>query len=238
MDCSPQAPLSMGFSGQEYWRGLPCPPPGDLPDPGIEPTSPMSSALAGGFFTTSAIWEALLFIIRFLKITLFIWLRWVFVAARAFSSCSKQGLLSSCGVRASCCSSFSCCKARAAAAQASAAVACGLCSCGSQAQQLLCSMRDLPGPGVEPVSPALAGGFFTTEPPGMPPGMIIFVIVLGPWGPYPFILLIVFWFPLVTSCLLLGAASDWAFTSVKLLCFTPVGRQTYSSSSLYSLIRT
>ena len=35
-----QAPLSMGFSGQEYWSGLPCPPPGDLPNPGIDPRSP------------------------------------------------------------------------------------------------------------------------------------------------------------------------------------------------------
>ena len=35
-----QAPLSMRFSRQEYWRGLPCPPPGDLPDPGIKPRSP------------------------------------------------------------------------------------------------------------------------------------------------------------------------------------------------------
>ena len=43
-----QAPLSMGFSRQEYWSGLPCPPPGDLPDPGIEPAS---LALAGEFFT-------------------------------------------------------------------------------------------------------------------------------------------------------------------------------------------
>ena len=43
-----QAPLSMEFSRQEYWSGLPFPPPGDLPDPGVEPTSP---ALAGGFFT-------------------------------------------------------------------------------------------------------------------------------------------------------------------------------------------
>ena len=43
-----QAPLSTGFSRQGYWRGLPCPPPGDLPDPGIESMSP---ALAGGFFT-------------------------------------------------------------------------------------------------------------------------------------------------------------------------------------------
>ena len=48
-----QAPLSMGFSKQEYWSGLPCPPPGDLPDPGIKLASLMSPALAGGFFTTS-----------------------------------------------------------------------------------------------------------------------------------------------------------------------------------------
>ena len=53
-----QAPLSMGFSRQEYWSGLPCPPPGHLPDPGIEPVSLMSPALAGEFFTTSTAWEA------------------------------------------------------------------------------------------------------------------------------------------------------------------------------------
>ena len=52
-----QAPLSMGFSRQEYWSGLPCPLPGDLPYPGIEPASLMSPALAGGLFTTSATWE-------------------------------------------------------------------------------------------------------------------------------------------------------------------------------------
>ena len=40
-----QAPLSMGFSRQEYWSELPCPPPGDLPDPGIKPTSPVAPAL-------------------------------------------------------------------------------------------------------------------------------------------------------------------------------------------------
>ena len=54
-----QAPLSMGFSRQEYWSGLPCPPPGNFPNPGIEPTSPASPAWAGSFFTTSTIWEAL-----------------------------------------------------------------------------------------------------------------------------------------------------------------------------------
>ena len=52
-----QSPLSMGFSRQEYWRGLPCPPPGDLLDPEIKPTSIISPALADGFFTTSATWE-------------------------------------------------------------------------------------------------------------------------------------------------------------------------------------
>ena len=48
-----QAPLSMGFSRQEHWSGLLFSPPGDLPDPGIKPASPVSSALAGGFFTTA-----------------------------------------------------------------------------------------------------------------------------------------------------------------------------------------
>ena len=51
-----QAPLSVGFSQQEYWSGLPCPPPGDLPDTGIKATSP---ELAGGFFTTNTKLEAL-----------------------------------------------------------------------------------------------------------------------------------------------------------------------------------
>ena len=51
LDCSLQASLSVGFSRREYWSGLPCPPPGDLPDPGIESASSMSSALAGGLIT-------------------------------------------------------------------------------------------------------------------------------------------------------------------------------------------
>ena len=46
-----QAPLSMGFSRQKYWSGSPFPPPGNLPNPEIEPASPVSLALAGGFFT-------------------------------------------------------------------------------------------------------------------------------------------------------------------------------------------
>ena len=53
-----QAQLSMGLSRQKYCSGLPCLLPGDLPNPGIEPTSLTSSTLAGGFFTTSVTWEA------------------------------------------------------------------------------------------------------------------------------------------------------------------------------------
>ena len=49
-----QAPLTVGFSRQEYWSGLPGPPPGSLRDPGIKPSSLLPLALAGGFFTTSA----------------------------------------------------------------------------------------------------------------------------------------------------------------------------------------
>ena len=53
-----QVPLSMGFFRKEYWSGLPFSSPGHLPDPGIKPATLMSPALAGGFFTTSATWEA------------------------------------------------------------------------------------------------------------------------------------------------------------------------------------
>jgi len=54
-----QAPLSIGFSRQKFWSGLPCPTPGDLPDPGpgIKSESLMSPALVGRFFITSTAWE-------------------------------------------------------------------------------------------------------------------------------------------------------------------------------------
>ena len=85
--------------------------------------------------------------------------------AWAFSSCGEWGLLFVAVhglliVVASLCGG-----AQALGAQASVVVACGLTSCGSRAW-LLCGMWDLPGPGTEPVSPALAGGFLTTAPPG------------------------------------------------------------------------
>ena len=60
-----QTPLSMGFSRQKHWSGLPCPPPRDLPDPGIEWASLVSPALAGGSFTTSTTWETHLLIYHY-----------------------------------------------------------------------------------------------------------------------------------------------------------------------------
>ena len=55
---APWLPLSMEFSKQEHWRGLPFPALEDLPNPGIKPMSLASSELAGRFFTTSVSWEA------------------------------------------------------------------------------------------------------------------------------------------------------------------------------------
>ena len=94
---------------------------------------------------------------------------------RAFSSWAGATLC--CGSWAFHCSGFSCCGARALGTQPSVVVARGLSSCGSWALErrlsscgartwLLCGMWDLPGPGLEPMSLALAGGFLTTAPPG------------------------------------------------------------------------
>ena len=55
-----QAPLSMGFSRQEYWSGLPCPPPGDLPYPAMELVSLMSPALSGRLLTTGTTWKSMI----------------------------------------------------------------------------------------------------------------------------------------------------------------------------------
>ena len=58
IDCSPPGFSVVGFLRLEYWSGVPCPSPGDLPDPGVEPASLVSPVLAGGFFTTSSTSEA------------------------------------------------------------------------------------------------------------------------------------------------------------------------------------
>ena len=89
----------------------------------------------------------------------------------------RAGATLRCGARASHCGGFSCCGARALGAQASVVVARGLSSCGSRTLEcrlsscgsralLLRGMWDLLGPGLKSVSPALAGGFLTTAPPG------------------------------------------------------------------------
>ena len=95
-----------------------------------------------------------------------------------------------CGARAAHCGGFSCCRARALGVQASVVVARGLSSCGLWALErrlsscgaralLLHSMWDLPGPGIEPVSPASAGGFLTTVPPGKSLYHLIFELFKG-----------------------------------------------------------
>ena len=94
-----------------------------------------------------------------------------------FLQLQRAGATLRCGAWASHCGGFFCCGAWALGAGASVVVARGLSSCGSRAlerrlsscgawAQLLCVMWDLPGPGLEPVSPALAGRFLTTVPPG------------------------------------------------------------------------
>ena len=85
-----QAPLSMGFSKQEYWSGLPFPSPVDLPDPGIEPASLMSPALASRFFTTSTTQEAsrqLNFNANEQEVTAYILLENVLIQKSWFTAC-------------------------------------------------------------------------------------------------------------------------------------------------------
>ena len=101
------------------------------------------------------------------------------------ASCSEWGLLSTWGVQVSHCGSFSC-GAQALGAQASAVTRHGFSSCGTWAY-LLCDMWDLPRSGIKPVSPALAGRFFTNESPGQPIRLIFFFCFLF-IGVFPMIL--------------------------------------------------
>ena len=117
------------------------------------------------------------FFFKFILFIYYFWLCWVFIAACGLSLVAASRATLHCGVQASHCGGFSCCRTRALGAWASVAVAHRLSSCGSRAlqrrlsscgarTQLLHGMWDLPGPGHEPVSPALAGRFLTTVPPG------------------------------------------------------------------------
>ena len=108
----------------------------------------------------------------------------------------RAGATLHCGVWASHCGGFSCCGAHALGARASVVVAHGLNSCGSRAVErrlsscgaralLLCGMWDLPRPGIEPVSPALAGRFLTTAPSGNPPHCLLIEILYQMYSPGP-----------------------------------------------------
>ena len=101
---------------------------------------------------------------------------WSSLLCAGFLQLQRAGATLRCGVQTSHCGGFSCCRARALGTRASVVAARGLSRCGSQAlehrhsscgtrAQLLHGMWDLPRPGIEPVSPAWAGGFLTTTPP-------------------------------------------------------------------------
>ena len=163
-----QTSLSMGFSREEYWNGLPCPPPGDLLDPGIEPASLMSLALADKFFTTSTTWEApwdvILLCYRYFLVTISQWrLKKPQGDDNACVNVNIGGGIGMCIL--SCVWLFA--------------------TPWLEPTSLLCqwdfpwqkywSGLPFPSPGclpnprikpTSPVSPALAGRFFTTEPPG------------------------------------------------------------------------
>ena len=129
-----QTPKPMGFSRQEYWSGLPSPPPGDLPNPGIEPISPASPALAGRFFTTEPPGKPSNYIVVVLSCIRLCETPMDY----SLTGSSVHGLL--------------------------------------QAKEYWSGLPfptpgDLPGPGIEPISPAspaLAGRFLIIEPHGKP----------------------------------------------------------------------
>ena len=128
-----QAPLSMGFSRQEYCSGLPYPPPDDLPDPGIKLMSPVSPALQADSLPEDPLGN--------LKSSLYK------CAGHSHSAVSGSATPWTVAHQAP-------------------------LSMGSSRQEYwsevpLPSPGALPGPGIEPMSPALASGFFSTEPPGM-----------------------------------------------------------------------
>ena len=108
---------------------------------------------------------------------------------QALSSFGERGATPCCGAQASHCGDLSHCRARALGMRASVVVACGLSSCGSWAlehrlsscsawAQLLRGVGDPPGPGLELVSPALAGGFPTTALPGKPLFIYVYLIII------------------------------------------------------------
>ena len=90
-----QAPLSMGFSRQEYWSGWPSPPPGALPHPGMEPASPVAPALAGGLFTTGGPQEACILVCGYREHLVGVPLRQHLLGAGHCSGCVCVNMMSS-----------------------------------------------------------------------------------------------------------------------------------------------
>ena len=184
-----RGPLSMGFSWEEHWSGLPCPPPGDLFDPGIEPASLTPPALAGGFFTTSATWEA-----RSVA-------EWVF-KPKLWSPSPNQWF-SKCGDWV-CSISINFSLIRNADSWVPDLLEQKLWACGPSIYsftsplgdsdvhltsslhhmdlQLLCGIWDLSSqPGIEPASPVFQGGFLTTGPPGKSLSHFLKITILLWW---------------------------------------------------------
>ena len=98
-----QAPLPMGCSRQEYWSGLPFPPPGAFPDLGIEPMSPVSFALAGGFFTIVPPGKPVIHVTQvpsFFFFFNFLVVLGLHRCVQTFSSCVEWWLFSSCRTQA------------------------------------------------------------------------------------------------------------------------------------------
>ena len=101
---------------------------------------------------------------------IYFWLCWVFTAAQPFPGCGEQSLFSSYGGQVSHCSSFSCCRAQ--ALEPAGFSSCGCCALEHKLNSCGLGCSEVCGiflrPGIEPVFPALAGIFFTTEPAGKP----------------------------------------------------------------------
>ena len=161
----------MVFPREEYWSGLPFPPPGDLPKPGIKPTSP---ALAGRFFTTEPLGKPLIAKYKdsnpgsfSLFVSQALFLRKVETYCSGLDHYKVALLHISEGPCASVAQSFpTLCNPMGCSPPGSS-------SMGFSRQEYwnglpFPSPEDLPDPGIKPRSPELAGRFFTTEPPGKP----------------------------------------------------------------------
>ena len=167
-----QAPLLMGFSRQEYWNGLPFPSPGDLPNPGIEHVSLKSPVLAGRFFAINTTWEAQWYVewaylLNMLNTYLFIFCLFCYTLRRQGWWYHQELLDSQYPVRCL----ILCRHLIWELDQKISSVFCffSFLWVFITVQRLGCPLACgilVPWSWIEPVSPALEGGFLTTQPPG------------------------------------------------------------------------